>query len=174
MPMVRSAAASGSEQVSSASKSKRAQAAARQRLIDGEAAVLLQSVTDCNCLTAQRNSASTRAVYTTLVEYCQPYKETAMKRRIAMLAAVFVVGVGAATAASARDSFAISIGAPGFGIGYSSRGYGFAYAAPPVVYSPPAVYAPYPYSYYAPAAVYGGPYVSYYRPYARYRYWHRY
>ncbi len=94
-----------------------------------------------------------------------------MKHRIALLAALFVVGVAAAGAASAHDSFAISIGAPGFGVGYSTRGYGFAYAAPPVVYSPPAVYAPYPY--YAPAVVYGGPYVSYYHPYWRHRYWHR-
>jgi hypothetical protein len=99
-----------------------------------------------------------------------PHEETAMKRHLAMLAAVLVVGVTAATAAAARDSFAVSIGAPGFGVGYASGGYGYAVVAPPVAVAPSAVYygAPYPYVY--PARFYG----PYSRPYWRYRYWHRY
>jgi hypothetical protein len=99
------------------------------------------------------------------------HEETAMKRHLAMLAAVLVVGATVATTAVARDSFAISIGAPGFGVGYANGGYGYAYVAPPVVASPPAAYygAPYPYAY--PRVVYGP---RYYGPYWRYRYWHRY
>jgi len=95
-----------------------------------------------------------------------------MKRHLALLAAVVVVGVTAATTAAARDSFAISIGAPGVGVGYASGGYGFAVAAPPVVAPPPAVYygPAYPDVYPAPI-VYGPRVVGYYGPYWRYRYW---
>lgn len=97
-----------------------------------------------------------------------------MRRHVAVLAALFFVGATVATAASARDSFAVSIGVPGFGVGYSTGGYGYAYAAPPVVYSPPVAYAA-PYPYYGPAVsvVYGRPYVRYYHPYWRGRYWRR-
>jgi hypothetical protein len=103
-----------------------------------------------------------------------------MRRHVAVLAALFVVGATVATAASARDSFAVSIGVPGFGVGYSTRGYGYAYAAPPVAYPPPVAYsppvayaAPYPYYGPAPVVVYAGPYGRYYHPYWRARYWHR-
>jgi hypothetical protein len=88
-----------------------------------------------------------------------------MKRHLALLAAVFVVGIAAATTAAARDSFAVSIGVPGFGVGYAAPGYGYAYAAPPPA---PAYYgAPYPY-YYPGPVVYG-----YYGPDWHHRYWHR-
>ncbi|TMG86661.1 MAG: hypothetical protein E6H74_02730 [Betaproteobacteria bacterium] len=46
-----------------------------------------------------------------------------MKRRIAMIAAAAVLlagGATVATTASARDSFSISIGAPGFAVGYAT------------------------------------------------------
>ena len=104
-----------------------------------------------------------------------------MNHRIVTLATAAVLLVGGATiasSASARDSFSIAIGAPGFGIGYSNRGYGFAYAAPPLVYSAPAYYGPPAYypapAYYGPPVVYG-PSIAYYRPYYRryypYRHW---
>ena len=92
-----------------------------------------------------------------------------MKRHLALLAAVFVVGIAAATTAAAHDSFAISIGGPGFGVGYANGGYGYAYAAPPVVAAPPPVYYGAPYPYYYPGRVAYG----YYGPYWRHRYWHR-
>jgi hypothetical protein len=92
-----------------------------------------------------------------------------MKRHLALLAAVSVVGIAAATTASARDSFAVSIGVPGFGVGYAPGGYGYAVAAPPVAVPAPAYYgAPYAYAYPGPV-VYGG----YYGPYWHHRYWHR-
>jgi hypothetical protein len=98
-----------------------------------------------------------------------------MKRRIAMVAAAVLLIGGAtiASTASARDSFSIAIGAPGFGLGYSNRGFGYAYVAPPVVYSPgyyggPAYY-PAP-AYYGPPVVYG-PSVAYYRPWYHHRYY---
>ena len=101
-----------------------------------------------------------------------------MKRRIALIAAATALLVGGATVAStasARDSFSIAIGAPGFAVGYSNHGYGYGYVAPPVVYSPPVTYyEPY---YAAPPVVYGPPvtygYYGYYRPYHRHR-WHGY
>ncbi len=99
-----------------------------------------------------------------------------MKRHLAKLAAVLVVGVAASGTAAAHDAFAVSIGVPGFGVGYSSPGVGYAYAAPAVVAAPPAAYypTPYAYSYYYPARpVVYGPYVGYYGRYGRYRYWHR-
>jgi len=49
-----------------------------------------------------------------------------MKRHLGMLAAVLVIGAAASTTAGARDSFAISIGVPGLGVGYSTAGYGYA------------------------------------------------
>lgn len=93
-----------------------------------------------------------------------------MKRHLAMLAAVFVVGVTAATTVAARDSFAISIGAPGFGVGYANGGVGVAVVAPPIVAAPPAVYYGPPYVYPGPV-VYGPRFVGYYGPYWRHRHW---
>jgi len=103
-----------------------------------------------------------------------------MKHRIATIAAAGLLLAGGATiasTASARDSWNVSIGVPGFAVGYGNRGY----YAPPVVYAPPVAYAPYSYYYDAPV-VYGGPVVygprvvyghPYYRPYYHARYWHR-
>src|SRR4030088_1985607 len=97
-----------------------------------------------------------------------------MKHRIATIAAAGLLLAGGATVAStasARDSFSVSIGVPGFAVGYGNRGY----YAPPVVYAPPVAYAASPYYYGAPA-VYGAPLVygprvvysrAYYRPYYR-------
>ena len=99
-----------------------------------------------------------------------------MKLRLATIAAtaaLAIAGTTLATTASARDQFSVSIGAPGFAVGYSNYGYGgaYAYAAPPVVYAPPVAYygAPYYSGYpvaYGPRVVYARPYV-YHRPY-----WH--
>ena len=102
-----------------------------------------------------------------------------MKHRIATIAAAALL-LGSATiasTASARDSWSVSIGVPGFAVGYGNRGY----YAPPIVYAPPVAYAPYSYYYDAPV-VYGGPVLygprvvyghPYYRPYYHARYWHR-
>ena len=111
-----------------------------------------------------------------------------MKQRIAKIAAagLLVAGTAAfASTASARDSFNVSIGVPGFAIAYGNRGYyggyygsyyGGYYAPPPVAYAPyyydaPAVYgAP---VVYGPRVVYSRPYYRpYYRPY-RAHYWYR-
>ena len=100
-----------------------------------------------------------------------------MKHRIATIAAAGLLlagGVTIASTASAHDSFSVSIGVPGFAVGYANRGY----YAPPVVYAPPVGYAPY---YYGAPVVYGGPVaygprVVYSRPYYRpryARYWYR-
>ena len=98
-----------------------------------------------------------------------------MKRRIATIAAAaaLVVGATVATTASARDSFAISIGVPGFAVGYGTP----RYYAPPIAYAPPVAYYDAPVVYpapvvYGPRYVYARPYV-YYRPYWRGHYWHR-
>lgn len=95
-----------------------------------------------------------------------------MKRSIATLAAaaVLVGGATLASSASARDSFSISIGGPGYAVGYSNRGYAPSYSgyyAPPVVYSAPAYGYDYGYSapYYAPPVVVS-PAVVYRAPYA--------
>ena len=104
-----------------------------------------------------------------------------MKHRIATIAAAGLLLAGGATiasTASARDAFSVSIGVPGFAIGYGSRGYYGGYYAPPVVYAPPVAYAPYydapVYAaapvVYGPRFVYGRPY---YRAYYHARYWHR-
>jgi hypothetical protein len=77
-----------------------------------------------------------------------------MKRHLAMLAAVLVLGVAAIGSASAHTGFAISIGVPGVVV-----------AAPPAAYYGPAYAYPY---YYPGPVVYG-----YYGPYGHYRYWHR-
>ena len=117
-----------------------------------------------------------------------------MKHRIATIAAAGLLlagGTTIASTASARDSFSVSIGVPGFAVAYGNRGYyggyyGGYYAPPLVAYAPPVAYAPYyydaPVAYGAPV-VYGRPvvysrpyYRQYYRPYYRpYRahYWHR-
>jgi hypothetical protein len=108
-----------------------------------------------------------------------------MKHRIATIAAASLLLAGGATiasTASARDAFSVSIGLPGFAVGYGNRGY---YAPPPVVYAPvvyapevayyddPVVYAAAPVVY-GPRIVYGRPYYRpYYRPYFHARYSHR-
>jgi hypothetical protein len=100
-----------------------------------------------------------------------------MKHRIATIAAAGLLLAGGATitsTASARDSFSVSIGVPGFAVGYgngSYYGYGGYYAPPPVAYAPyygaPVVYgAP---AVYGPRFVYGRPY---YRPHHAH-YWYR-
>ena len=104
-----------------------------------------------------------------------------MKLRITTLAvaALLAGGIAATSTASANSTFAVSIGLPGFGVGYASNGfgvvaaaprfYGAPYFAPPpvVTYAPPVVYAPW----YRPHAtrVYA-PY--YYRPPVRVGYSH--
>jgi hypothetical protein len=110
-----------------------------------------------------------------------------MKHRIATIAAAALLLAGGATVAStasARDAFNISIGLPGFAVGYANRGY---YAPPPVVYAPEVAYydapevayydAPVVYAapvVYGPRIVYGRPYYRpYYRPYFHAHYWHR-
>src|SRR5471030_1643139 len=105
-----------------------------------------------------------------------------MKNRIATIAVAGLIlagGATLATTASARDAFNVSIGLPGFAVGYGNRGY---YAPAPVVYAPPVAYAPSPYYYdaplvyAAPPVVYGSSFVygrPYYRPYYHARYWHR-
>ena len=105
-----------------------------------------------------------------------------MKYRIATIAAASLLLAGGATfasTASARDAFSVSIGLPGFALGYANPGY---YAPPPAVYSPPVAYAPSVAYYgapvvyasapvvYGPRFVYGRPY---YRPFVHARYWHR-
>jgi hypothetical protein len=102
-----------------------------------------------------------------------------MKLRLATIAAAAALAIGSATVATtaaARDNFAVSIGVPGFAVGYSNYGhYGrsYVYAAPPVVYAPPVAYygAPvvYPPVVYGPRVVYARPYV-YHRPYWRAHY----
>lgn len=92
-----------------------------------------------------------------------------MKRQLATIAAsaALVAGVAIATTASARETFSISIGAPGFVAGYSNYAYprGYAYAAPPVVYAPPVTSYDAPFVYPAPVYAYGARLV-YSRPYA--------
>ena len=109
-----------------------------------------------------------------------------MKHRIATIAAAGLLLVGGATiasTASARDSFSVSIGVPGFAVAYGNRGYyggyyGGYYAPPAVAYAPPVAYAPYYDVYgapvvYGPRVVYSRPYYRpYYRPY-RAHYWYR-
>jgi hypothetical protein len=89
-----------------------------------------------------------------------------MTRRIAALAAAALVAVGGATlatSASARDSWSVSIGAPGVAFGYNTYGYAPYYYAPaPVYYGPPVVYRPYYRPYY---------YHYYYGPSVYYRHW---
>jgi len=102
-----------------------------------------------------------------------------MKLRLATIAAATALAIGTATVAttaSARDNFAVSIGLPGFAVGYSNYGrfgHSYVYAAPPVVYAPPVAYygAPVVYSpvVYGPRVVYVRPYV-YHRPYWRAHY----
>ncbi len=87
-----------------------------------------------------------------------------MTRRIAALAAAALVAVGGATlatSASARDSWSVSIGAPGVALGYNTYGYAPYYAPAPVYYGPPVVYRPY----YRPY------YYGYYGPRVYYRHW---
>src|SRR5215831_15112555 len=86
-----------------------------------------------------------------------------MKRIVTLLAAAGVVaGAALFSTAALANSFAVSIGAPGFAVGYSNHGgYVSAYVPPPTYYAPPAYYPydTYPYgAYYSPApAYYGAP-----------------
>jgi hypothetical protein len=88
-----------------------------------------------------------------------------MNRRMIILAtaALLVGGVAATSTASASSNFAVSIGLPGFGVGYSSNGVGFVAAAPGPFAAP--YYAPPVVTYVRPVAVLPAPW---YRPYARY------
>ncbi len=97
-----------------------------------------------------------------------------MKHRIATIAAATLLlagGVTMASSASAHGSVSVSIGLPGFAVGYAP-GY---YAPPPVAYAPPVSYYGAPVVYaaapvvYGPRVVYGHPY---YRPYYRGYYRH--
>ena len=99
-----------------------------------------------------------------------------MKHRLATItaaAALALAGTTLASTASARDFFSVSIGAPGFAVGYSNYGRSYVYAAPPVVYVPPVAYYGAPVAYppvvYGPRLVYARPYV-YHRPYWRAHY----
>ncbi len=99
-----------------------------------------------------------------------------MKHRLATItaaAALALAGTTLASTASARDFFSVSIGAPGFAVGYSNYGRSYVYAAPPVVYAPPVAYYGAPVAYppvvYGPRVVYASPYV-YHRPYWRAHY----
>ena len=99
-----------------------------------------------------------------------------MKHRLATItaaAALALAGTTLASTASARDFFSVSIGAPGFAVGYSNYGRSYVYAAPPVVYAPPVAYYGAPVAYppvvYGPRLVYARPYV-YHRPYWRAHY----
>ncbi len=87
-----------------------------------------------------------------------------MDRRIATLAAaaVLAAGIAIAPSASAGGNVAVSIGVPGFSVGYSNNGFGFVAAAPAPYYATP-YFAP-------PAAVV---YAPYYRPYVARPYYHR-
>jgi hypothetical protein len=98
-----------------------------------------------------------------------------MKHRIATITAAALLLAGGATVAStasARDAFSVSIGLPGFAVGYGNPGY----YAPPVAYAPGAAYYGAPIVYaaapivYGPRIAYGRPY---YRPFYHARYWHR-
>ena len=90
-----------------------------------------------------------------------------MNRRMITLAAaaLLVGGVAASSTASANGNFAVSIGLPGFGVGYSSNGFGFVAAAPRPFVAP--YYAPPVVTYVAPVAVLPAP-APWYRPYGRY------
>ena len=97
-----------------------------------------------------------------------------MKRVLTAVAALTVLGTAAFAPSASANSFAVSIGGPGFAVGYSNHGgYVAAYAPPPVYYAPPAYYGLYPYGYYVPPVVYGR--AAYYRPWPRayypYRHW---
>ena len=87
-----------------------------------------------------------------------------MSRRILLASAVagtLAVGLAVAPAASARDSWSVSIGVPGIAVTAGSPYYygphyrpyyrsyyrPYYYAPPPVVYAPVPVYRPYAYGY---------------------------
>jgi|GEM_PF-2617116 len=100
-----------------------------------------------------------------------------MNRRIVTLAAAaaFAAGIAIAPSAFAGGNVAVSIGLPGFSVGYSNHGYGYVAATPAPYYAAPYYAAPYyapapvvTYAPYAPVA-----YAPYYRPYAAHPYYHR-
>ena len=86
-----------------------------------------------------------------------------MDRRIATLAAaaVFAAGIAIAPSASAGGNVAVSIGLPGFSVGYSNNGYGFVAAAPTPYYAAPYYAAPYYAAPYYSAPYYAAPYYNY-------------
>ena len=87
------------------------------------------------------------------------------RRMIALSAAALLVGgVAATSTASANSNFAVSIGLPGFGVGYSNSGFGFVAAAPRPFAAP--FFAPPFVTYVPPVAVLPAP-APWYRPYAR-------
>jgi hypothetical protein len=100
-----------------------------------------------------------------------------MDRRVATTlaaAAMFAAGVAVAPGASAGGNVAVSIGLPGFAIGYSNHGYGFVAAAPAPYYAAP-YYAAAPVVTYATPVVPYAPvvYAPFYRPYAARPYYYR-
>jgi hypothetical protein len=99
-----------------------------------------------------------------------------MNRRIATLAAAatLAAGVAIAPSASAGGNVAVSIGLPGFSVGYSNHGYGYIAAAPAPYYTAP-YYAPGPVVTYAAPVVPYAPvaYAPYYRRYAAHPYYYR-
>jgi hypothetical protein len=95
-----------------------------------------------------------------------------MRRYLTALAVVVALGGAIAfSSTAAANSFAVSIGGPGFAVGYSNHGgYVAAYAPPPVYYAPAPYYRPYSPAYYpsyGPTVVYGG----YYGPVHHHRYY---
>jgi len=100
-------------------------------------------------------------------------KEVAMKRYLTSVAVVAALAGTAVFASSAMaNSFAVSIGTPGFAVGYSNYGgYVSAYAPPPVYYAPTPYYGPayYGSTYYGPPVAFS--YYGGYRPY--HHYYHR-
>lgn len=89
-----------------------------------------------------------------------------MKRYLTSLAVVAALAGTAVFASSVMaNSFAVSIGTPGFAVGYYG-GYVSAYAPPPAYYAPAPYYAPS--YYYGPPVVYG--YYGY-RPYHHHHYY---
>jgi hypothetical protein len=108
--------------------------------------------------------------------------EVSMNRRIATLAAAaaFAAGLAIAPSAFAGGNVAVSIGLPGFSVGYSNHGYGYIAATPAPYYGTPYYTAPYyaaPYYAPAPVVTYAPyapvAYAPYYRPYAAHPYNYR-
>ena len=69
-----------------------------------------------------------------------------MKHRLATIAAATALVLAGTTLAStaSANSVSVSVGVPGFAVGYSNHG-GYAYVGPPVAYAPPVAYYGAPY-----------------------------